>query len=62
MSGHERARAMLQKRRKPLLDTDMKSLHRPIPALMSAISLTGLVAIECGIVAGVLLLLHIEPI
>ncbi|WP_281278275.1 hypothetical protein [Paraburkholderia dinghuensis] len=40
----------------------MKSSHRSHPALMSVISLTGLVAIECAIVAGVLLVLHIESI
>jgi hypothetical protein len=38
----------------------MKSLQQTAPALMSVISLTGLIAIECALVAGVLLFLHIE--
>jgi hypothetical protein len=39
----------------------MDILHRPHRALQSAISLTGLIAIECALVAGVLLALHIDP-
>lgn len=39
----------------------MNLLHRPHRALNSAISLTGIVAIECALVAGVLLALHIDP-
>ncbi|WP_322011825.1 hypothetical protein [Paraburkholderia sp. J12] len=39
----------------------MDILHRPHRALKSAISLTGLIAIECALVAGVLLALHIDP-
>lgn len=39
----------------------MNLLHRPHRALDSAISLTGLVALECAVVVGVLLALHIDP-
>jgi hypothetical protein len=39
----------------------MKVLQRPHRALTSAISLTGIVAIECMLVAAVLLAMHIEP-
>jgi hypothetical protein len=52
---------MLQERHEPLTEADMNLLHRPHLALKSAISLTGIVAIECALVAGVLLALHIEP-
>jgi hypothetical protein len=39
----------------------MKPLNQPHRALRSALSLTSIVAIECALVAGVLLALHIEP-
>jgi hypothetical protein len=52
---------MLQERHEPLTEADMNLLHRPHLALKSAISLTGIVAIECALVAGVLLALHIDP-
>lgn len=52
---------MLPARQELLTEADMNLLHRTHPALRSAISLTSLVAIECALVAGVLLALHIDP-
>lgn len=53
---------MLQTRHGPLTEADMNLLSQPHLALKSAISLTGIVAVECVLVAGVLLALHVAPI
>jgi hypothetical protein len=39
----------------------MNLMQRSHRALKSAISITGIVAVECALVAGVLLALHIDP-
>lgn len=45
----------------PFREDIVNILHGRHRALESALSITGLVAFECALVAGVLLALHIDP-
>jgi len=47
--------------RTPFSENLVNILHGSHRALESALSITGIVAFECALVAGVLLALHIDP-
>jgi hypothetical protein len=54
-------RAVVLPARTPFSENLVNILHGSHRALESALSITGIVAFECALVAGVLLALHIDP-